>query len=119
MDCEDFEGSVAEAARVLKTGGLLFASVLHPCFDGNHEYGIGRQGSGLDRQVVVMNYFEPKTWEAPLWRGKTPVVWRHRTMQEYVETFSNFSACSFAYWIAGSEQSTATTWAPFFAKARE
>lgn len=88
MDCEDFEGSVAEAARVLKTGGLLFASVLHPCFDGNHEYGIGRQGSGLDRQVVVMNYFEPKTWEAPLWRGKTPVVWRHRTMQEYVETFS-------------------------------
>lgn len=87
MDCEDFEGTVREAARVLKTGGRLLASVLHPCFDGNHDTGIGRQGMGVDRQVVVMNYFEPKTWEAPLWRGKTPVIWRHRTLQDYVKVF--------------------------------
>ncbi len=87
MDCEDFEGTVREAVRVLKPRGRLYASVLHPCFDGNHDTGIGRQGNGIDRQVVVMNYFEPKTWEAPLWRGKTPVVWRHRTMEDYVKTF--------------------------------
>jgi hypothetical protein len=47
----------------------------------------GRQGVGIDRQVVVMNYFEPKEWEAPLWQGKTPVIWRHRTMEDYVKTF--------------------------------
>ena len=87
MDCEDFDSTVREAARVLKPGGRFIASVLHPCFDGNHDTGIGRQGSGIDRQVVVMNYFEPKTWEAPLWRGRTPVVWRHRTMQDYVKAF--------------------------------
>lgn len=87
MDCEDFDGTIKAAARVLKPGGKLLASVLHPCFDGNHDTGIGRQGVGIDRQVVVMNYFEPKTWEAPLWRGKTPVIWRHRTMQDYVKTF--------------------------------
>lgn len=87
MDCEDFEGTVREAARVLKPGGRLFASVLHPCFDGNHDSGIGRQGVGADRQVVVMNYFEPKQWEAPLWGGTIPVIWRHRTMEEYVKTF--------------------------------
>lgn len=29
MDCEDFEGTVREIARVLKTEGKLFASVLH------------------------------------------------------------------------------------------
>lgn len=34
MDCEDFDGTLAEAYRVLKPGGRLFASVLHPCFDG-------------------------------------------------------------------------------------
>lgn len=87
MDCEDFEGTLQEVVRVLKPKGRLFASVLHPCFDGNHEKGIGRQGAGIDRQVVVMNYFEPKAWEAPLWGGTIPVIWRHRTLEEYVKAF--------------------------------
>lgn len=87
MDCEDFEGTLKEVVRVLKSNGRLFASVLHPCFDGNHESGIGRQGTGIDRQVVVMNYFEPKEWEAPLWNGTIPVIWRHRTLEDYVKTF--------------------------------
>ena len=87
MDCEDFEGTMREVVRVLKPNGRVFASVLHPCFDGNHETGIGRQGTGIDRQVVVMNYFEPKEWTAPLWKGTIPVIWRHRTMEEYVKTF--------------------------------
>lgn len=87
MDCQDFEGTLREIVRVLKPDGRLFASVLHPCFDGNHEKGIGRQGVGIDRQVVVMNYFEPKEWEAPLYQGKTPVLWHHRTLEEYVKAF--------------------------------
>ena len=59
MDCEDFEGTVKEAVRVLKPSGKLFVSVLHPCFNGNHEQGIGRQGTGIEREVVVKNYFKP------------------------------------------------------------
>lgn len=87
MDCEDLDGTLKEAVRVLKPGGRLFASVLHPCFDGNHDTGIGRQGTGIDREVVVKNYFEPKEWEAPLWSGTIPVIWRHRTMEDYVKAF--------------------------------
>lgn len=87
MDCEDFKGTIQEIVRVLKPGGRLFASVLHPCFDGNHDTGIGRQGHGIDRQVVVKNYFEPGEWEAPLYKGTIPVIWRHRTFEEYVKTF--------------------------------
>lgn len=87
MDCEDFEGTLKEVVRVLKPEGRLFASVLHPCFDGNHDTGIGRLGEGVERQVVVKNYFEPKEWEAPLWKGTIPVIWRHRTMEDYVKAF--------------------------------
>ncbi len=85
MDCEDFEGTIRAVVRVLKPGGRLFASVLHPCFDGNHDTGIGRQGEGINREVVVKNYFEPREWEAPLYRGTIPVIWRHRTLEDYVK----------------------------------
>jgi 2-polyprenyl-3-methyl-5-hydroxy-6-metoxy-1,4-benzoquinol methylase len=50
MDCEDFEGTMKEVVRVLKPSGKLFASVLHPCFNGEYNDGIGRQGAGMNRQ---------------------------------------------------------------------
>ena len=93
MDCEDLEGTVREAARVLKPGGKLYASVLHPAFNGEHGAGIGRQGTGLDRQVVVKNYFEPRVWDAPLYKGEIPVRWHHRTIEEYARAFLGAGLC--------------------------
>ena len=85
MDCEDFAGTIREIARVLKPGGRFWCSVLHPCFNGK---GIGRQDTGIDRKAVVENYFSPAEWEQPLSRqSEIPVIWRHRTMQDYVKTF--------------------------------
>ena len=42
---------------------------------------------GETREVVVKNYFEPREWEAPLPNGTTSVIWRHRTLSEYVKAF--------------------------------
>ena len=87
MDVEDLTGTLDEVVRVLKPGGQVFVSMLHPCFDGNHEQGIGRQGRGETREVVVKNYFKPREWSAPLPQGETPVIWRHRPLSEYVKAF--------------------------------
>jgi len=87
MDCEDFEGTINEIKRVLKPFGKLFASVLHPCFAVNGD-GIGRQGEGIDKKVVISNYFFPKERVEPIAKGASiPVIWRHRTMEDYVKTF--------------------------------
>ncbi|MDR2687713.1 MAG: methyltransferase domain-containing protein [Oscillospiraceae bacterium] len=95
MDCADLQGTVREVARVLKPSGRLFASVLHPCFSvsGKDREGIGRMDSGIDRKVVVKNYFDPTQWEEPLFEGGVPVVWHHRTLQDYVKAFG---ACGLA-----------------------
>jgi SAM-dependent methyltransferase len=85
MDCEDFEGTIKEIIRVLKPAGKLFASVCHPCF--HLSSGIGRQRINADKEVVVSNYYQPKEWEAPLPSGNIKVIWRHRTIEDYVKMF--------------------------------
>ena len=89
MDCEDFEGTVKEITRVMKPGGRLFASVVHPCFSAfSSDGGIAWQGDGLDRRVIVSNYFFPTEWEAPIKRGSdVMVIHRHRTFEDYVKMF--------------------------------
>ena len=88
MDCEDFEGTIKEITRVLKPSGKLFASVCHPCF--HLSGGIGRQRifhHNTDKEVVVSNYYHPTEWEVPLPSGNVKVIWRHRTIEDYVKTF--------------------------------
>ncbi len=84
MDCEDLEGTVKEIRRVLKSNGKLFASVLHPCFTGKN---IGREGKGINRKVIVEDYFNPREYSQTLPGGNVEVVWRHRTFEEYVKLF--------------------------------
>lgn len=37
--------------------------------------------------MVISNYYEPKEWLAPLHGGTVDVVWRHRTIEDYVKMF--------------------------------
>lgn len=87
MDCEDLEGTVQEIQRVLKPGGSLYASVLHPCFTGNK---IGREGKGINRKVIVEDYFNPTVYKQSLPGGTREVIWRHHTIEEYVKLFVKY-----------------------------
>ena len=64
MDCEDFEGTIKEIARVLKPVGKLFASVCHPCF--HLSGGIGRQRINGDKEVVVTVFLMRNCFESIL-----------------------------------------------------
>lgn len=86
MDCEDLTGTLSEAARVLVPGGKLFASALHPCFNGKDTRWLGDDD---EKHVDVQNYFEPCEWRKPITRGASnDVIWRHRTLEEYMSAFT-------------------------------
>jgi len=85
MDCEDFEGTIKEIKCVLKPSGELFASLSHPYF--HYSGGIGRQDKGIDKKVVISNYYHPTECEVPLSSGSILVIWRYRTIEDYVKTF--------------------------------
>ena len=88
MDCEDFDGTVKEIARVLKPNGRVFASVMHPCFNGEKMYVKGKRLG--KRILVVEDYYNPTIWSAPMGKGKgqPEVLFRHRTLEDYVKTFT-------------------------------
>lgn len=86
MDCEDFNGTVSEISRVLKSGGKLFVSVLHPCFNGKD---VRSQRVNGIREVIIRDYLSPTEWEAPIKAlNNSTVIWRHRTLQDYVKVFT-------------------------------
>lgn len=85
MDCEDLLGTLKEVHRVLKTNGMLFASVLHPCFTGKNVRS-EKFDNDTKRLVTIEDYYQPTEWEGNLSKDiKQKVVWRHRTLQEYVK----------------------------------
>ena len=89
MDCEDFDGTVREIKRVLKKNGIIFISVLHPCFNGK-EIRWSNDDEG-NTEVKVKDYYSPNTWEGKIAQSiQTPVIWRHRTLQDYFKMFIKY-----------------------------
>lgn len=86
MDVEDINGSLKEIERVLKPGGQVYISVLHPCFKPPVEHKWFRDGE--DIQVIVKDYFHPETWEGSICGCETQVIYRHRTMSDYLKAFT-------------------------------
>lgn len=85
MDVEDLNGTLKEIFRVLKHQGQVFISMLHPCFKPPVEHKWFLESDGI--QVRVKNYFSPSEWEGQINGVENKVIYRHKTMSEYVKAF--------------------------------
>jgi SAM-dependent methyltransferase len=61
MDGPDFPDAMREVARVLRPGGILAYSILHPCF-ATKGFGWIRDNSGRAIKFTVANYFNDEAW---------------------------------------------------------
>ncbi|HUW85033.1 MAG TPA: class I SAM-dependent methyltransferase [Phycisphaerae bacterium] len=95
MDGPDLGGAARELLRVLRPGGELVFSILHPCF-ATHGYGWIRDEGGTCVKMTVSNYFdnEPRIERWTFSKGAVPddappfaVPRFPRTLSEYVNTF--------------------------------
>lgn len=84
MDVENLDGTLKEIHRVLKKDGKVFISMLHPCFKGKETKWILNKG---DIEVLVSDYHNPKEWIGEIQGLNDPILYRHRTLSEYIKAF--------------------------------
>lgn len=84
MDVEKLDRTLQEIHRVLKPGGTVFISILHPCFKGKETKWIKDSGS---IEVLVSDYHNPKEWVGEIKGINAPILYRHRTLSDYVKAF--------------------------------
>ena len=78
-DIEDYEGAVAEAARILKRGGRFVFSIPHPCFEKLVVNGV--RINAAERYYEKIEY--PIEWNMERLRKQFKTVSFHRTLSEY------------------------------------
>lgn len=95
MDMPQPDKALREAARILKPGGFLQFSILHPCFAPPYRK-VLRDEAGQVRAIEVGRYFDGVDGEIETWRfGAAPAAIKagvepfrvprfHRTLSEWV-----------------------------------
>jgi SAM-dependent methyltransferase len=97
MDLPETERALAEAWRVLRPGGFLQFSIMHPCFNPPHRRNL-RDAHGHSYAIEVGKYFERGSGDVQQWTfsaappeataGFEPfkVPTFHRTLSEWINT---------------------------------
>ncbi len=85
MDVEDLDGTLQEIHRVLKPRGKVFIYILHPCYKSKESKWILEEDN---IKVVVTDYFNPAEWIGEIKGIDVPVIYRHRTLSDYIKAFS-------------------------------
>lgn len=84
MDVEDYDGSIGEVHRTLRTGGDLVMSITHPCFSAPVSHWVRDATGGLEF-FAVDRYFERTAWDERITAAfRAPVVRRHRPLEDYL-----------------------------------
>ncbi len=87
MDMPAQDRALKEAARVLRPGGFLQFSILHPCFAPPHRR-VLREPDGAIRAIEVARYFDSTEGEVETWWFSTlPPAERARTAPFQVPRF--------------------------------
>jgi len=96
MDMPDIDGVLAEAWRVVRPGGFLQFSIVHPCFAPPHRK-VLRDSRGETRAVELADYFSARHGEVERWGFKSaPAAEKaasplfevprfHRTLSQWVD----------------------------------
>jgi len=85
MDVEDYNNSVAEVWHVLRKGGILLMSILHPCF-ASRKSKWERDKEGNFLYLRVDNYFDKTPWKEFIHpkKFKHEVIFRHMPLQDFI-----------------------------------
>lgn len=83
----------------IKQNGKVFISILHPCFKGEGTKWRLNNGS---IELLVSDYHNPKEWIGEIKGLNAPILYRHRTLSDYIKAFIRNSVTFISYAFVGS-----------------
>lgn len=103
IDCSQAAIAYAKAVEEQQQSEDGFSNIQYFLRNGNYLNGIGNNSFDLVKppvehhwfhekdgiQVKIKNYFSPEVWEDRMGREGNSVLYRHRTLSEYVKAFVN------------------------------
>jgi hypothetical protein len=82
-ECWD-QVDIDEWINKAQPNGIVFISILHPCFKGKETKWIKNNGS---IEVLVSDYHNSKEWVEKIEGMRAPLLYRHRALSDYVKAF--------------------------------